>query len=302
MTVAMETRHPRGEITRLDIRSSAGGDGAAASLRCHPGLVRIENQDSVARFSVPLGELFVVADGVGGQSGGRRASTLVIEEYGRSLAAAPATADPTKALEQATASVSRRLAEEREHGEEDTRTMASTVALVLLHGQTAHVGHLGDSRVYRMRLGTFSLLTRDHSIVRQMVDRGILSPDQAESHPKAHILTRSLGQSDAELELSSYDLEKGDILLLCSDGLWAYVPEDQIVTMLSDAIRDTAKSADALLVHALGAGGSDNIGIVLLRIGEPSSSRRPLLSRRFGFLFAVVLFLLLGCVIWFIAL
>lgn len=288
------------EITAIDLPPAEAGGGIIASLRCHPGSRRSENQDCVAHFVVPLGQLFLVADGVGGQGGGRRASRVAAEEYGRFLAAAPARADPARALQEATVQVNCRLAEERSAGPEETRAMASTVALLLLHQGTAHIGHLGDSRVYRMRNGALETLTRDHSVVRQMVDHGILTPDQALSHPKAHILTRSLGQPDGEMEVASYDVAESDLFLLCSDGLWAYVPEASLSEPLAAAREGVSAAADALLNLALAAGGEDNISLEVVRIAASPAPHLPAKRSRTGLLLGVALLLLGGCagILW----
>jgi protein phosphatase len=256
------------EIFRSDYRASIETSYIFSSLRCHPGNVRIENQDRIARFAVPLGELFLIADGVGGQKGGGKAATLAVEEYGRALSAAPSTASPVEALQKATATVGERIAEAKKDGEPSLQSMASTIALVLIHDKTAYVGHIGDTRVYLARNNTLSPLTCDHSVVGNMVAHGILSEEEAQAHPSSHILTRSLGLPDALLEISSHELEEGDALLLCSDGLWAYVPHGKIADIVTSPALHTVASADMLLNLALAAGGPDNISLALVSIGQ----------------------------------
>ena len=111
-----------------------------------------------------------------------------------------------------------------------------------------------------------SRLTRDHSMVQKMVDHGIISDAQSRRHPDASVLTRSLGQKDMELELSEMKLAVGDALLLCSDGLWAYVEEDALREAVTSSLLTAEQCADTLLTLALQVGGADNIGIIFLRV------------------------------------
>jgi PPM family protein phosphatase len=254
------------QITSVDFAGEP--TGISSSLRCHPGSVREENQDCVGRFEMPFGEVFLVLDGVGGRSGGARASMLGLEEYGRFLSGLPAETDPLDGLQRATTWVKERLEKARRSGPPAMQEMASTVALVLIHDGAAYVGHVGDSRVYRVRDGRCTQLTRDHSVVQRMIAEGILSEDQAQEHPSAHILTRSLGQLDASLELSSHEVQAGDIMLLCSDGLWAYAPTAAMEQALVKPGASTASIAEALLQLALVGEAGDNISVVVLRAGE----------------------------------
>jgi serine/threonine protein phosphatase PrpC len=254
------------QITSVDF----AGDptGVSSSLRCHPGAVREENQDCVGRFQIPLGEIFLVLDGVGGRSGGARASVLGLEEYGGFLSGLPAETDPLDGLQRSTTWVKERLEEAKRFGPPEMQEMASTVALILIHEGVAYVGHIGDSRVYRVRGGRCTQLTRDHSVVERMIAEGLISEEQAQTHPSSHILTRSLGQPDALLELSSHDVRAGDVMLLCSDGLWAYAPAAEVQQVLVKPGVRTAPIADALLHLALAGEAGDNISVIVLRAGD----------------------------------
>jgi protein phosphatase len=234
-----------------------------AAVRCHKGKVREENQDRAAIYTTPIGTLCVVADGVGGLSAGSLAAEMAIEGYGSFLASVDRGTDPNIALQHATQTVNQAICDQQLTARQ---SMGSTVALALVRGTTAHIGHAGDSRVYLIRKDTVSRLTRDHSIVQKMVDHGIISDIQSRSHPDASVLTRSLGQRAVELELSETKLAAGDALLLCSDGLWAYVEQDALCKAASSALLTAEHCADALLNLALQVGGSDNIGLIFLRI------------------------------------
>jgi len=254
------------QITSIDFAEEP--TGISSSLRCHPGAVREENQDCVGRFQMPIGEIFLVLDGVGGRSGGARASALGLEEYGRFLSGLSAETDPLDGLQRATTWVKERLEEAKRSGPPAMQEMASTVALVLVHKGGAYVGHIGDSRVYRVRGGQCTQLTRDHSVVERMIAEGILSDEQAQAHPSAHILTRSLGQPDASLEVSSHVVQADDVMLICSDGLWAYTPTAEMEKMLVESGASTVSIADSLLHLALAGEAGDNISVVVLRAGE----------------------------------
>ncbi len=240
-----------------------------SSSCCHVGLVRGENQDRIGHAVGALGEIFVVADGVGGDAGGAEAASLAVAVYEGLMAAAPALAipdeSPAAALQRATEVVHNRIQTIRQT-QPEFGAMASTVAAVLVQGQTATVGHLGDSRVYLARGGEVRLITRDHTVVQRMIDGGILTEDEARTHPSGHILTSSLGQVGAELDVATLALEQDDVLLLCSDGLWGYVSEAQLARELRRAAADPSITADALLLLALAAGAPDNVSIVLLRV------------------------------------
>jgi protein phosphatase len=259
-------------------RSGLNSRSIESSLRCHPGLVRKENQDRVGRVDIPLGELFLVLDGVGGKTGGSQAAALGRGEYFRFLAKVPAGSDPEDGLQQATTWVNARLADARQTGPAEMQEMASTVALVLISGDQAYVGHIGDSRVYRVRAGDCKILTEDHSVVQRMIAQGILSSEQARSHPNASVLTRSLGQPEARMDISAHEVQAGDLMLICSDGLWGYTsPAELEETLLAGG--GTAAIADRLLELALAGGGGDNISVALFRIGDRIRAKAGFLQR-----------------------
>jgi protein phosphatase len=233
------------------------------AVRCHQGKVREENQDRAVACSTPLGALLLVADGVGGLKSGALAAEMTAEGYEKFLLAVDHEIDPALALQQATYAVNEAITSEYESSQQ---SIGSTVALVLLRSSNLYIGHAGDSRVYLIREGQLSRLTRDHSIVQKMVDHGIITDAQSRTHPDASVLTHSLGQPSAELELAEMPWQPGDSLLLCSDGLWGYVSEETLQATASQADHTAEEIADALLDLALEAGGADNISIVFVRL------------------------------------
>jgi protein phosphatase len=131
-----------------------------------------------------------------------------------------------------------------------------------------------------MRGGVCEILTEDHSVVQRMINQGILSDEQARSHPNASILTRSLGQPEAQMDISAHEVETGDLLLLCSDGLWGYTSPTELEETFAGG-GSTTSIADRLLELALAGGGGDNVSIVLVKIGE-APAKQPGFLKRLG--------------------
>jgi len=238
-------------------------------VHCHQGYVRAENQDRISRFLTPLGDFFVVADGMGGHSGGAEAARLAIEAYARHLGPVPADAEPVEALRAVTGKVNAEIYAAGRAGDVRFQGMGSTVAFVLLRGAEAIIGHVGDSRLYHARGGQLRRITRDHSAVQALLDSGAINESQARGHPDANVLTRSLGhRPDVEVDFDFVSLEAGDALLLCSDGLWGYVPEAEIAAAATSTTLTAQGVANALLALALDAGGHDNVSIEYLQFSE----------------------------------
>ena len=285
----------------------------AYSLRCHPGAVRSENQDRVLHTQTLLGELFLVADGVGGHAFGAEAAEIAVREYARVLGTKQKEMDVQVALQEATTFVSESIAAaaakhriDLAPGTNDGKpaAMASTVVLALLDGETATLGHLGDSRAYVFRDHKLLPLTQDHSVVQRMVKAGILASDQAPGHPSAHILTHCLGQDNASLELQTLLLREKDILLLCSDGLWACLPPNEIESILEESATGVDATADVLLAVSLAAGAPDNVSIILVRIQAASPEEilppsRPRRARGYFLMIAVLVVAVLAAVLAF---
>jgi PPM family protein phosphatase len=224
------------------------------------GMVRERNEDSI--LTDPGGTLWAVADGMGGYGNGDVASDIVID----CLAKIPDGVDPGPALVA-------RLKEANDLVLEQQRApgmarMGSTVVAVLISRAVAHVAWAGDSRAYLLRGGRLRPLTRDHSVVQEMVDRGELSPEEAESHPESNMVTRAVGGApELEVDLVSVPLSIGDRLLLCSDGLTRCVYEQTVETLLRDA-SGPEDACQKLLREALDSGAPDNVSAITVLIQE----------------------------------
>lgn len=246
------------------------------------GYVRQENQDQVSRFSSPYGEVFLLADGMGGHEGGGIAANMAITGFERHFLSQGAEIALADALGRA-ANLTNGDIYARGHSAApnpaaaNAAAMGSTLALVVVQKEHFVTAHMGDSRVYLFRGGRLQQLTRDHNVIQRMLDAGLMTQDEVRLHPDASILTRALGQGETmELEVSEpYALVDGDVLMLCSDGLSGYVDDARI----EEALRrndDPQKAADALAELALEAGGFDNISIWVVRANSaPAEPARP---------------------------
>jgi serine/threonine protein phosphatase PrpC len=246
-------------ISKLPLRVGA---------KSHPGKVRSENQDRMSRFTAPLGEVFIVADGMGGHKGGATAAAMTIDGFERSLRAASSRDSAKAALLEATQQTNAEIYRLAHSGDPTIAKMGSTVVLALVSGEQIIIGHAGDSRAYLYRDGELQRLTRDHSAVQRMLDHHLLTEEEARDHPDANIISRAFGQKpELELEISPpFNLQPGDGVLLCSDGLCGYV-DDAAIERALGAPSDAQKITDALIKLALEAGGEDNITVQFLQFG-----------------------------------
>jgi PPM family protein phosphatase len=213
--------------------------------------------------------VFAVADGLGGHQGGEVASAAAVEPLaaldGREFA------DPAEAAEALTAAIREANAAilDRAAGDPGLWGMGTTVTAAALAGERhLQLAHVGDSRAYLLRDGSLEQLSTDHTVVAELVRRGRLTPAQAAIHPERSILTRAVGL-DPRIPVDTPDpleLQDGDQVLLCSDGLTEAVDDDQIAQLLS-AGPDGNAACQALIDAANAAGGPDNITVVLLRVG-----------------------------------
>lgn len=224
------------------------------------GVVRERNEDSI--LTDPTGALWAVADGMGGYGNGDVASDIVID----CLARISDEADPGPALV-ARLKEANRLVLDRQSAPGMGR-MGSTVVAMLISRAVAYVAWAGDSRAYLLRGGRLRPLTRDHSVVQELVDRGELSPEDAEDHPEAHMVTRAVGGAeDLEVDLISVPLAVGDRLLLCSDGLTRCVYEQTVEALLRQA-SGPEDACRRLVREALENGAPDNVSAITVQIRD----------------------------------
>ena len=243
------------------------------------GRKRKGNEDSL--FVNPEQSLFVVADGMGGHAAGEVASRLAVDAINEFICLTgddeeitwPFGLDETisydgNRLKTAIRYANRKVLEATKEKSE-YEGMATTVAAVLVDGDSANLGHVGDSRIYLIRNGAINQLTTDHSWVNEQIVGGMISPDQARTHPLRNVVTRALGgKSDLQVDMKVHKIEPGDMLLLCSDGLTTMMPDEEIARVMSQAKNDVEKATRELVAAANAKGGEDNITVVMLRFEE----------------------------------
>lgn len=237
----------------------------------HEGRVRTNNEDA---YCVRADDgLFLVADGMGGHENGEWASAAIAMALGE--AELPADFDGANkavadALHRANATI---------FAEAQSRKLqmgSTAVALLVRDGRFA-VLWVGDSRAYLRRAGDLIQISHDHTQVQEMIDRGLLTPEDAEGHPMSHILARAMGvRPDVEVDVITDEVETGDVFLLCSDGLTARVEDREIESVLGDA--DPASRVKRLVTMTLDRGAPDNVTVITVGVRETTqlNINRPL--------------------------
>jgi protein phosphatase len=257
------------------------------------GRKRSGNEDSFCL--VPEIGLFVVADGMGGHAAGEVASRLAVEtiqEWMTKYLKGDATTLvgpplPTRLPEANFLLSSIRLANRAifEMAQSDHRYggMGTTLVAALALLDRLVLAHVGDSRIYRMHGERITQLSKDHSLVQQQVDRGILSPEEAQTSQYKHLITRALGLKETiEVDVTEQPAHAGDCLLLCSDGLSDLLEDEEILRLVQEHVDDLDKACQALLGLANYKGGDDNITALLIQVRENAQGSRGIFSRLKG--------------------
>lgn len=238
------------------------------------GLIRKTNQDDYASGILPEGAAWaVVCDGMGGANGGNVASSTAVRVISRALSEALAQSpgrDDAQELLSSAVNEANRTVFEMAHGDPALTGMGTTVVACVIPArrepgapQTAVIAHAGDSRAYRIDSDGIFQLTRDHSIVQEMLESGELTPDEAKTHPQKNIITRALGVDETlDIDFSSAVLDGEKAVLICTDGLTNHVDPDSIEAAVRRVGYELA--ADELIRLANENGGSDNITVVVV--------------------------------------
>lgn len=249
-----------------------------------PGIIRSHNEDAV--FADARLGLAILADGMGGYSAGEVASGLATNrlsaDLGRLIASSslqegPPQCDP--------ATIERHIVNEvgvanfaifhAAQSSPQYAGMGTTLVLAWFYDNRMCVAHVGDSRLYRLRGEMFELLTRDHSILQEQIDRGMITRQQARYSENKNLVTRALGvDPTVDVEIGDFDVKAGDIVLLCSDGLNDMVEEEDIALALSTLGGNLQLAADHLVQMANDNGGRDNVSVILIKVvGDFSAPR-----------------------------
>jgi serine/threonine protein phosphatase PrpC len=230
------------------------------------GRQRQGNEDNLF-VRVPL---FVVADGMGGAQAGEVASKMAVDSFESDL---PGGA-PAEALVQIIEGANRAI-HDRSRTDAKTTGMGTTVTAAYVGESEVTIAHVGDSRAYMLRGSDLIRLTRDHSLVGELVLRGKLTEEQAEMHPQRSVITRALGsEPDVEVDVHVYQARPGDVFMLNSDGLTSMVPDDRVKEILAGGA--TLEQAGRELINAANdAGGKDNITVILFRLEDVDGAEPP---------------------------
>ncbi len=245
-----------------------------------PGRARSNNEDSVAADDDVA--LAVLADGMGGYNAGEVASymatSFIHDELGRWLREASAQApdaEVRRAMDTCVDNANRAIYNAA-HSNPQYAGMGTTLVMAVFRDNRVLLGHVGDSRCYRLREGKLQQITRDHSLLQEQIDAGLITPEQAAFSANKNLVTRAVGVEDTVLlEIHQHDVQTGDLFLLCSDGLSDMLDDDGIAEVLlqHDSL---AQCTLALIDAANEAGGKDNISVILGRAtGGPATSGGP---------------------------
>ena len=225
------------------------------------GKVRKSNQDALV---VDEGlRLFGVADGMGGHNGGETASAGARDSLIELLQGKTPSLDALReGVTEANASLFRQQAED-----ESLSGMGTTLSVIWLSEHFVYLGHVGDSRIYRLRGGKLEQMTDDHSLVGELMRAGYLTPEEAEHHPQKNVILRAVGtEPGIDVDLAVEERKSGDLWLICSDGLHGMVSDKKMEAILS--VNTPEAAAKLLMDAALAAGGRDNISVVIVSDGE----------------------------------
>ena len=238
------------------------------------GRVREDNEDNLLavapeddRVRGEKGALFVVSDGMGGHARGEVASELAVQRirdgyYGDTEHDIPTAL--RMAIEQANAAIfaeGARMQAERPEG----RPMGATCVAAVLHDGMLYAANVGDSRAYVLRDGQLRQVTRDHSLVAQMVERGEITPAEARTHEQRNVIYRSLGVAEVEVDLYTEPTQAGDAVILCTDGLSGVIEDDELREIVTQY--GPKESAERLIARANDEGGPDNATVIVVRVG-----------------------------------
>lgn len=230
------------------------------------GMVREVNQDYVYVSDSPIGKLpnlFIVADGMGGHKAGDFASRFTVEVVKEELAKSMED-EPEAMIKQAITIANQKLIETARQNSKLEGT-GTTLVVATVIDQTLYFANVGDSRLYLLD-DDIRQISKDHSLVQEMVRLGGITPEDAKHHPDKNIITRAIGaQEHLEIDFFEYRLKKGDTILMCTDGLSNMVEDDEILRIVKSS-RDVVEAVEQLIESAKQNGGNDNIGVV---IAEP---------------------------------
>ena len=243
-----------------------------------PGRIRSENEDRIT--TQPNLGIAVLADGMGGHQAGEVASGMAVDVINRHFTEVLGKVRKTRRPSSTSQSPEARLVNEAiqlansaiyevAHMRKDYAGMGSTIVVTMFYGDTVCVGHVGDSRLYRYRDATLEQLTEDHSVVQELVNRGLATPEEAATVIGKNLVTRALGVDPIVVpDICEQKFINSDLYLLCSDGLNDVIADDEIASILADRSDTLDQTARRMVEIANERGGPDNISVILVRTGD----------------------------------
>lgn len=257
---------------------------------------RSENQDFAGVAETPFGTLILVCDGMGGMQGGSTASKLAVTTILEYVRNADSQENPNMVLVKAIQRANLAILEEGD-GNPDLKGMGTTVTALLISKKCAVVAHVGDSRIYQLRKGKKVFRSFDHSMVFEMVKKRVITEEQARLSSQSNIILRALGIKDTiEVETHTLTYQKGDRFILCTDGFWGVMPENEFVALLaSDNSIDKILYSTCNTIEAIArkkGGEYDNLTAAIIEM-EQNSLMRPKMTKTAKIIIAVLAALLL---------
>jgi protein phosphatase len=243
------------------------------------GKKRDHNEDDLCL--APEENLYMVADGMGGHASGEVASKMAVETISNFFQETsedeeitwPYKMDRDLGYEENRLNAGIKLANMRIHetAEQNSaqRGMGTTIVALLFSGETAYLGHVGDSRIYRWRDGTLTQVTDDHSLLNDYIKMKDLSEEEIENFPHKNVIVRALGMKESvEVDVNTETPQPGDVYLLCSDGLNAMTPDDEIEQIMNEYVDDLETTCRKLIDSANNNGGNDNVTVALVGVED----------------------------------
>lgn len=271
-------------MPRQQIRQKENGDTMSSLLmtgRTDTGMVRDHNEDCF--LVMPESGIALLADGMGGHLAGEVASAMAIDKVTHSLRQAftanqksggqvgPSAAQAlVEAIKNANSAIHAASMNRPEQA-----GMGTTIVAATFHDRVLTVAHVGDSRLYRYRKGVFAQVTEDHSMVQELLRRGLMTPEEARTSVNRNLVTRALGVDPlVEVEVKEHNFEDGDIYLMCSDGLNDVLLDEEIAAILKRHLSNLDMAAQEMIAEVNARGGPDNVSVVLVRTGATFTPTR----------------------------
>ena len=266
------------------------------------GKERTENQDSLGFFgSTPLGPVWVICDGMGGSAGGKTASALAVETIGIVVCENESAMDGAEVGRVLCASAERanKVVFDRAQGNAELQGMGTTMVGLAIKDRHAYVAHVGDSRLYLIRKQQIRKLTKDHTLVQDLVEKGVVSIEEAKTHPHSHILSDAIGVKETLKVVvtgAPLKIRAGDHFVMCTDGLTGQVDDQAILAVASTL--EPQEACDRLVELANENGGPDNITVQIIRVNSIAAAVNAPRRRWLVWCFAAGLVIVAGTILW----